>query len=164
MSHLEKDLELNGFEAPDEMQINTVTQQATQQNPEKPKPTCHHCKKPGQYRNQSRHIKRDKEPARKNTNSAGTNNNNIFGQTNPNSNNKIPTIPMQTLQRIKKTEVLDLSIHPVRPVEKLTIPQRNVTLEQTQRTDCLSGSDDQKDKIKSNREMPKATQRGMFKL
>ena len=40
--HLQKELELNGLEAPDEMQINTLTQQASQQNSEKSKPTCHH--------------------------------------------------------------------------------------------------------------------------
>ena len=45
VSHLEKELELNGLEAPDEMPINTVTQQAPQQNSNKPRPTCHHCKK-----------------------------------------------------------------------------------------------------------------------
>ena len=49
VSHLEKELELNGLEAPDKMPINTVTQQAPQQNSNKPKPTCHHCKKPGHY-------------------------------------------------------------------------------------------------------------------
>ena len=49
VSHLEKELELNGLEAPDEMPVITVTQQATQQNSEKPKPTRHHCKKPGHY-------------------------------------------------------------------------------------------------------------------
>ena len=43
VSHLEKELELNDLEAPDEMPINTVTQQAPQQNSDKPKPTCHHC-------------------------------------------------------------------------------------------------------------------------
>ena len=41
VSHLGKESELNGLKAPAEMQINTVTQQATQQNPEKPEPTCH---------------------------------------------------------------------------------------------------------------------------
>ena len=51
VSLLKKELELNGLEAPDELQIKTVTQQATQKNPEKPKPTCHHCKKPGHYGN-----------------------------------------------------------------------------------------------------------------
>ena len=38
VSHLERELELNGLEAPDENQINTVTQKATQQNSEKSKP------------------------------------------------------------------------------------------------------------------------------
>ena len=49
VSHLERELELNGLEAPDEIQLNTVMQQDTHQNSEKPKPTCHHCKKPGHY-------------------------------------------------------------------------------------------------------------------
>ena len=39
------------------------------------------------------------------------------------------------MQKVKETEGLDLSSHPVRPVVELTTPQRNVTLEQTQRTD-----------------------------
>ena len=45
VSHLEKEVKLNGLEAPDEMPITTVTHQAPQQNSEKPKPTYHHCKK-----------------------------------------------------------------------------------------------------------------------
>ena len=36
VSHLERELELNGLEAPDEMSITTVTQQAPQQNSDKP--------------------------------------------------------------------------------------------------------------------------------
>ena len=36
MSHLERELELNGLEDPDEMLINTVTQQTPQQNSNKP--------------------------------------------------------------------------------------------------------------------------------
>ena len=62
VSHLRKELELNGLEAPDEMQINTVTQQASQQDSEKPKPTCHHCNKVGPYRNQCHQLKREKKP------------------------------------------------------------------------------------------------------
>ena len=87
VSHLEKELELNGLEAPDEMPINTVTQQAPQQNSDKPKPTCHHCKKPGHYQNQCRQLKREKDEARKNTKSA--NNNNGSAQRNSNPNNKV---------------------------------------------------------------------------
>ena len=52
VSHLERELELNSLEAPDEMPINTVTQQAPQQNFNKHRPPCHHFKKPGHYQNQ----------------------------------------------------------------------------------------------------------------
>ena len=85
VSHLERELELNGLEAPDEMPINTVTQQAPQQNSNKPRPTCHHCKKPSLYQNQCRQFKREKDQTRNSTNSA--NNNNGSAQTNPNPNN-----------------------------------------------------------------------------
>ena len=85
VSHLERELELSGLEAPNEMPINTVAQQAPQQNSNKPRPTCHHCKKPGQYQNQCRQLKREKDQTRNNTNSA--NNNNGSAQTNSNSNN-----------------------------------------------------------------------------
>ena len=86
VSHLERELELNGLEAPDEMPKSTVTQKAPQQNSDKPKPTCHHCKKPSHYRNQCRQLKREKNHARNQTNSA--NNNNGSAQTNSNPNNK----------------------------------------------------------------------------
>ena len=90
VSHLERELELNGLEAPDEIQINTVTQPVEQQNSEKPKPTCHHRKKPGHYRNQCRQLKREKDQARNNTNSTTNGNtNNGSAQTNSNPNNKI---------------------------------------------------------------------------
>ena len=39
LAHLERELELNGLEAPDVMPINNVTQQAPQKNADKPKPT-----------------------------------------------------------------------------------------------------------------------------
>ena len=86
MSHLERELDLNGLEAPDEMPINTVTQQAPQQDSIKPKPMCHHCKKPGHYQNQCRQLKREKGQTRNNANSA--NNNNGGAQINSNPNNK----------------------------------------------------------------------------
>ena len=85
VSHLERELELNGLEAPDEMPINNVTQQAPEQNSNKPRPTCHHCKKPGHYQNQCRQLKREKDQIRNNTNSA--NKNNGIAQTNSNHNN-----------------------------------------------------------------------------
>ena len=89
MSHLERELEINGLEAPDEMQLNTVTQQATKATSEKPKPTCQHCKKPGRYRNQCAQLKKERDQNDSNRNSAGNNNNasNNSGQTNSNTHN-----------------------------------------------------------------------------
>ena len=89
-SHLERKLELNGLKASDELQIKTVMQQATQQNPEKPKPTYHHCKKPGHYRNQCHQLKREKDQAQNNTKSTWNNNNKYRGQTKSYSSNRNP--------------------------------------------------------------------------
>ena len=58
VTHLEQELELNGLEAPDELPINNVSQQPTNTNADRAKPTCHHCKKPGHYRNQCRLLKK----------------------------------------------------------------------------------------------------------
>ena len=52
VTHLEKELELNGLEAPDELQIKTVSHNTVNANADKTKPTCHYYKKPGYYRNQ----------------------------------------------------------------------------------------------------------------
>ena len=87
VSHLERESELNGLEAPDEMPISTVTQQAPQQNSNKHRPTCHQYKKPGHYQNQRRQLKREKNQTRNNTN--GANNNNGSAQTNSNPGNKV---------------------------------------------------------------------------
>ena len=68
------------------MPINTVTQQAPQHNSNKPKPTCHHCKKPGHYQNPCRQLKREKDQAR--INASNANKNNGSAQTNSDPNNK----------------------------------------------------------------------------
>ena len=44
VTHLETELELNGLEAPDELQLKTVSQHATNTNADRPKLTCHHYK------------------------------------------------------------------------------------------------------------------------
>ena len=51
VSHLELELQLNGLEAPDELQINNVSHDTANTNADRPKPTCYHCKKPAHYRN-----------------------------------------------------------------------------------------------------------------
>ena len=65
VTHLERELELNGLEAPDELPINNVSQQPTNTDADRPKPTCHHCKKPGHYRNQCRLLKKQREQTAK---------------------------------------------------------------------------------------------------
>ena len=54
------------------------------------------------------------------------------------------TKPTRTIPIFRETEDLDLSTHPVRPVVELTTPHRDVTLEQTQRTGRLPGTNDRK--------------------
>ena len=45
VTHLERELELNGLEAPEELQINTVTHNTVNVNADRTKPTCQYCKK-----------------------------------------------------------------------------------------------------------------------
>ena len=49
VTHPEMELQQNSLETPDELQINTVNHKTANANADKPKPTCHHCKKPGHY-------------------------------------------------------------------------------------------------------------------
>ena len=85
VTHLERELQLNGLEAPDELPIKIVSQQPTNTNADRPKPTCHHCKKPGHYRNQCRLLKKQREQTAKNQNNP-ENKNSDTGTSNPNSN------------------------------------------------------------------------------
>ena len=58
VTRLEKELQLNGLGAPDELQMNTLSQNTTNANVDRPKPTCHHCRKQGHYRDQCRLLKK----------------------------------------------------------------------------------------------------------
>ena len=91
MTHLERELELNGLEAPDELQINTVSHNTANVNADRTKPTCPYCKKPGHYKNQCRLLKMQKEqseaqniPGNKNS---GANKSMRINNTNKNNNN-----------------------------------------------------------------------------
>ena len=90
VTHLERELELNGLEAPDELPINNMSQQPTNTNADRPKPKCHHCKKPGHYRNQCRLIKKQLEQTENNQNNPGNKNsaaNTSIPNDNVNNNN-----------------------------------------------------------------------------
>ena len=85
VTHLERELELNGLESPDELQINTVSQQPANTNADRPKPTCHQCKKPGHYRNQCRLLKKQREQTENIQNNPGSKNSDA-NTSNPNTN------------------------------------------------------------------------------
>ena len=85
VTHPARELELNGLEAPDELQINNVNQQLTNTNADRSKPTCPHCKKPGRHRNQCRLLKKQREQTENNQNIPGNKNSDV-NTSNPNSN------------------------------------------------------------------------------
>ena len=63
VTHLEKKLELNCLEAPEEQQINTVCQHDTNAKANRPKPTRHRFEKPRRCRNHCRLLKKQREQA-----------------------------------------------------------------------------------------------------
>ena len=90
VQHLEMELELKGLETPDELQINTVSQQPTNTNADKHKPMCHHCKKRVQNGNQCHLLKRQKKHSEDTQNNHGNKNsgaNNSIPNNNTNKNN-----------------------------------------------------------------------------
>ena len=92
VTHLETELDLNGLEAPDEQQINIVSQHATNINADRPKPTCHYCKKPRPYRNQCLLLKKQREQTEITQNDPGNRNSDVndsIPDNNTNNNNHI---------------------------------------------------------------------------
>ena len=92
VTHVEKELELNGLEALDELQINTVSQITTNTNADRPKPTRHHFKKPEHYRNQCRLWKKQQEqtvntPITHGNRNSDAKNSNLNNNVNNNNNN-----------------------------------------------------------------------------
>ena len=153
VTHLERELELNGLEAPDELPINNVSQQPTNTNADRPKPTCHHFNSPditeisvALSENSQNKLKMIK----------------LIPET-----KTVPPIPlirtvMSTTTKTTKTviklrESRKLFTHPVGHAEKQTTPQRNVILEPMQPIDRLLGTEDQKDRIGSQKEPTKVT-------
>ena len=153
VTHLKRELELNGLEAPDELPINNVRQQPTNTNADRPKPTFHHFKKPEHYRNQCRLLKKQREQTEIDQNNPGNKNSAAN-----NSNRTVmstTTITKQTVIKLKESQ--KLFTHPVRHVEKQTTPERNVILEPMQPIDRLPGTEDQKDRIRSQKKPTKVT-------
>ena len=87
VTHLERELELNGLESPDELQINTVSHNNATVNADRTKPTCRYCKKPGHYKNQCRLLKKQREQTENNQNIPGKKTDVITSNANGNVNN-----------------------------------------------------------------------------
>ena len=96
------ELDLSILESPDELQIKDVSQQPINTNADRPKLTCHHCKKSGHYRNQCGLLKKQQEEAENNQNNPG-NKNSDFNNSSPNSsvnnNNKNHNINIKNSNR-----------------------------------------------------------------
>ena len=162
VSHLERELELNGLESPDGMPITLWRNKPHSKTPKSPNERATIAKNQVIIKISSviSKEKRTKPEIIRRVPKITM----VVPKQTLTPTKKFRTILEQTIQTIKETEDLDLSSHPVRAVVELTTPQKNVTLEQTQQTDRLRGIDDRRYKTKSSREMIKATQMGMSKL
>ena len=162
VSHLERELELKGLEAPDEMPINTVTPQAHSKTLKSPNQRATIAK--NQVTIKISAVNSNEKKTKPEVIRTVPTKTMVELKQTLTPTKKFQTIPKQTMDIIKGTEDLEPSSHPVRYVVEPTTPQRNATLEQTQQIDSLPGIDDQKVKTKSSKEMHKATQMGKSKL
>ena len=145
VTHLERESELNGLEAPDELQKSTVSHK----NADRTKSTCHDSKKPGRYRNQCRLLKKQRELSentQKDPGSKDSGANNSIPKNNTNKNNN------NYKNSDKPEKNPKLLINPVRHVGRQTTPQRKTNMEPTQPKDRLPGTEDRKDKIRSKKQ------------
>ena len=147
VTHLEKEIELNGLEAPDELQLNTVSHNTRNTNADRPKLTCLHCKEPGHDRNQCRLLEKQREqtentqnkPGSKNSDAINSNTNSNLNNINNNHNN------YKTVTELKGSQ--KLSIYPVRHVTNRTTPQRDNMLEPVQQTGHFPGTANHEDRV-----------------
>ena len=137
VTHLERELELNGLEAPDELPINNVNQQPRNTNADRPKPTCHHCKKPKHYRNQCRLLKKQREQAEDVQDNRG---NKHRGANTSNSNSKLNNNKNRNSNRAERKPK---TVYP--PCEtcgKTNHSTEKCYFEQMQPIDLLPGTED----------------------
>ena len=138
VTHLERELELNGFEAPDELQINTVSHNTVNANADRTKPTCHYCKNSGHYKNQCRLLKKQREQTEKNQNNPGKKTVMPIPLTQTATTTILTTT--ETVTELKESQ--KLFTHPVRYAVRQTIPQRDAIMEPMQPIDRLPDRED----------------------
>ena len=140
-THLRKELELNGSEVPDELQKNTLSHNTANANADRPKPTCHHCKKPGHYRNQCILLKNSENKLKIIKIILETKTVTPIPLTRTVTSTKITTATKTVTEPKERRK---LFTHPVRHLERQTTPQRNATMEPTQPIDRHPGTEDRK--------------------
>ena len=112
VTHLECGLELNGLEAPDELQINNLSQYAKVRTPTEPNQRATTVKKPRHYINQCCLLKNQKEQAESTQNGSGNRNSGtnkyIPNKNNINNNNKNNKIENSNIAERKPKTVYQL--------------------------------------------------------
>ena len=115
-----------------------MSQHATNSNADRPKPTCHHCKKPAHCRNQCRLLKKQREQL-ENIQKIIL----VIETVTPITLSQTTTTTILTTSTTKPVTELKgsqkLFIHPLRHVASRTIPQRDVMLEPMQQTGHFPG-------------------------
>ena len=161
VTHLERDLELNGLEAPDELQIITVSHNTVNANTNKTKPTFHYCKKPGHYKNQCRLLKKQREQTENNQNNPG-NKNSDANTSNPNGNINNPKNNNRNSNRAERKPKTVYT--PCETCGKTNHSTERCYHEPMQPIDRLPGREDRKDKIRSKKEPIKMTRMKLIRL
>ena len=159
--HLERELELNGLEAPDELPINNVSHNPQTLMLTDPNRRATTVKNQDITEISVACWKKQREQTQNNQNDPG-NKNSDANTSNPNGNVNNPNNTTKTVTKLKESQ--KLFTHPVRHAEKQTTPQRKAIWEPMQPTDRLPGTKDRKDKIRYHRELSKVTIMKLLKL
>ena len=125
------------MEAPHELQIDTVSHNTVNANADRPKPTCHHCKKPGLYKNQYQLLKKQREQTESNQTNPG---NKISDATTSNPSSKVNNQNNNEKKNKSRADRKPKTVYPPCPVRHMarqTIPQRNAITEPMQPIDRL---------------------------
>ena len=149
------------------MQLNSATQQTTKLNPEKRKPTCHHCKnrvttKTSVFNSKKRENKMT--PTKMVPVTTIIVIITVVKQTLTPRTKKPSVMVLPRVRTTEKTGNQELSTHPVRHVVKRSTPHRNVILDPIHQPDRLLGIEDQWNKIKTNNKTHRSTQLKVSRL
>ena len=145
VTYFEKELELNSFEAPDELQMNTVSHSTTNTNADRPKPTCHHCKKQDNTKISVACGKNSENKMKVLKILLETKTVTSITLTQTATSTIITTTTTKIVTELKGSQ--KLFIHPARHVAKRTTPQRDVMLEPMQQTGHFPGRANRKDRV-----------------